>query len=181
MVGSGLERQSGIGRHFWLDAAQESRAFFNLTVHPITGLNQEYSEFGSVAKGNVYGDTGTAHDDFHYVSWRTAVNWAVDYAWWKADPNEVVLTNRMHAFFNSRGMTTYGYLYELNGNMTHSGRSVGLIAFNGAAALAATDSHAMLFVEQFWNQVPVSGTYRYYGGLLQFMAVLHASGNFLMY
>jgi oligosaccharide reducing-end xylanase len=72
----------------------------------------------------------------------------------------------MHAFFDSRGMTTYGNFYELNGNMINIGRSVGLIAFNGAAALAATDSRAMLFVEQLWNQVPVSGTYRCYCGLL---------------
>ena len=53
-------------RQFWLDAAQESCAFFNRTVHPITGLNQDYSEFSGVAKGDAYGDTGT-HDDFCYV------------------------------------------------------------------------------------------------------------------
>ena len=52
-------------RQFWLDVAQESCAFFNHTVHPITGLNPDYSEFSGVAKGDTYGDTGT-HDDFHY-------------------------------------------------------------------------------------------------------------------
>ena len=65
---------------------------------------------------------------------------------------------------------TYGNLCTLNGNMINSGRSVRLIA-----------SRAMLFVKQLWNQVPVSGTYRYYGGLLQFMLVLHASCNFRFY
>ena len=165
----GLNGNQASDRQFWLDAAQESCAFFNRTVHPITGLNQDYSEFSGVAKGDAYGDTGT-HDDFCYDTWCTAVNWAVDYAWCKADPTEVVLTNRMHAFFDSRIMMTYGNLCTLNGNMINSGRSVRLIA-----------SRAMLFVKQLWNQVPVSGTYRYYGGLLQFMLVLHASCNFRFY
>ena len=101
----GLNGNQASDRQFWLDAAQESCAFFNRTVHPITGLNQDYSEFSGVAKGDAYGDTGT-HDDFRYDTWCTAVNWAVDYAWCKADPTEVVLTNRMHAFFDSRGMMT---------------------------------------------------------------------------
>jgi oligosaccharide reducing-end xylanase len=71
-----------LDQHFWLDAAQESRAFFNCMMHPITGLNQDYSEFSGVAKGDAWKDT-CMHDDFCYDTWCTAVNWAVNYAWWK--------------------------------------------------------------------------------------------------
>lgn len=167
-------------RQFWLEAAQRSRLLLAQATHPVTGLNPDYSEFDGTPKGDAYGDSGT-HDDFRYDAWRTAVNWAVDYAWWAADPNEIALTNRMHAFFESRGMTTYGKLYELNGTVIDSGRGVGLIASNGAAALAASDARAWGFVEQLWNQQPVFGNLRYYDGLLQFMAFLHASGNFRIF
>jgi oligosaccharide reducing-end xylanase len=57
------------------------------------------------------------HDGFCYDAWSTAVNWAVDYAWWKAVPNEIVLINQMHGFFCSKGMATYGNVYKLNGNV----------------------------------------------------------------
>ncbi len=59
--------------------AQESLAFFNRMMHPITGVNPDCTEFSGVAKGDVWKDTCT-HDDFRYDAWRTAVNWAVDYA-----------------------------------------------------------------------------------------------------
>ena len=80
---SGLTHHNqALDRHFWLDAAQESRAFFNRMMHPITGLNPDYSEFSGVAKGDAWKDT-CMHDDFCYDTWCTAVNWAVNYAWWK--------------------------------------------------------------------------------------------------
>jgi hypothetical protein len=50
---SGLTHHNqALDRHFWLDAAQESLAFFNRMMHPITGLNPDYSEFSGVAKGS---------------------------------------------------------------------------------------------------------------------------------
>jgi endo-1,4-beta-D-glucanase Y len=164
-------------RQFWLDAAATSRQFFAATTHPVTALNPDYAEFDGRAKGDAWGDNGS-HADFRYDAWRTAVNWAVDYAWWAADPNQKVMTDRLHAFFDSQGITTYGKLFKLDGTVIDSGRSPGLIASNGAAALAATDPRAWKFVEEQWKQEPIFGNLRYYDGLLQFMALLHASGNF---
>jgi oligosaccharide reducing-end xylanase len=109
------------------------------------------------------------------------VNWAVDYAWWAADPNEKALTDRLQAFFASQGMTTYANQYTIAGEPLSTGRSTGLIASNGAASLAATHPRAWDFVEALWELEPPRGRWRYYDGLLQFMAVLHASGNFRVY
>ena len=105
----------------------------------------------------------------------------MDYAWWAADPNEVQLTDRLHAFFDAQGMGTYVNNYSIAGTPLSTGRSSGLIASNGAAALAASQPRAWGFVEALWNLEPPSGQYRYYDGLLGFMAVLHASGNFRIY
>jgi endo-1,4-beta-D-glucanase Y len=167
-------------RQFWLDAAQASRAHFRAAANSVTGLTPDYSEFDGRAKGDAYGDTGT-HDDFRYDAWRTSVNWAVDHAWFAADTGAVGRTNRLQAFFQSKGIDSYGQLWELNGTLIDGNRGVGLIASNGAASLAASDPRAWLFVERLWKQAPIAGNLRYYGGLLQFMAVLHASGSFRIY
>jgi endo-1,4-beta-D-glucanase Y len=176
----GWNGQQAADRQFWLDAAATSRQFFDATTHAVTGLNPDYAEFDGTAKGDAYGDNGT-HDDFRFDAWRTSVNWAVDYAWWAADENEKVLTDRMHAFFDAQGLQTYGNQYELGGTQLSTTRSPGLVASNGAAALAATDARAWAFVAALWNQSPATGTWRYYDGMLQFMAFLHAGGSFRVY
>jgi oligosaccharide reducing-end xylanase len=52
---------------------------------------------------------------------------------------------------------------------------------NATGSLAATDDIRWDFVEEFWNQSLPNGRYRYYDGLLYFMALLHLSGNFQIY
>jgi oligosaccharide reducing-end xylanase len=173
----GYNGQQAADRQFWLDAAATSRQFFAATTHPVTGLNPDYAEFDGTAKGDAFGDNGT-HDDFRFDAWRTAVNWSVDYAWWAADTNEITLTNRLQAFFTGQGIATYGNQYTLDGTALSTTHSVGLVASNGAASLAASDAQAWDFVAALWNTGPVFGNYRYYDGVLQFMATLHSAGAF---
>ena len=177
---AGWNGQQATDRQFWLDAAAASRQFFDWTTHDVTGLNPDYAEFDGTAKGDAYGDDGS-HANFRYDAWRTSVNWAVDYAWWAADENEKALTDRFHSFFVGQGLQTYGNLFALDGTPLSTNHAVGLVASNGAAALAATDVQAWDFVAELWNQTPIYGNYRYYEGMLQFMAFLHASGNFRIY
>lgn len=176
----GWNGQQAADRQFWLDAAARSRQFFAWTTHPVTALNPDYAEFNGAAKGDAFGDNGT-HDDFRFDAWRTAVNWAVDYAWWAADANQIALTDRLQAFFQSKGLTTYGNQYTLDGTALSTTHSLGLVASNGAASLAASDVRAWDFVSALWSTTPASGNYRYYDGMLQFLATLHASGKFRIY
>ncbi|MBW3631060.1 MAG: glycoside hydrolase [Gemmatimonadetes bacterium] len=168
----GWKDQRDADRRFWLEAAQRSRRLFAQAAHPETGLTPDYSEFDGTPR-HVGG-----HGDFRFDAHRTAVNWAVDYAWWAADANEKVLTDRLQAFFESQGMTTYANQYTVAGAPLAREQSSGLIASNGAASLAATHPRAWRFVEALWSLEPPRGRWRYYNGLLQFMAMLHASGNF---
>jgi endo-1,4-beta-D-glucanase Y len=59
--------------------------------------------------------------------------------------------------------------------------SQGLVATNAVASLAATNSIAWEFIEEFWNTPLPSGHWRYYDGLLYFMSLLHLSGQFRIY
>jgi oligosaccharide reducing-end xylanase len=172
---TGWNGQQVADRQFWRDAAATSREFFAKASHPATGLAPDYAEFTGAPK-HLRG-----HGDFRFDAFRTAVNRAVDYAWWAADPREKVLTDRIQAFFEAQGMSTYVNQYTIAGAPLSTGRSTGLVASNGASSLAATHPRARAFIDALWTLEPPSGQYRYYDGLLAFMAVLHASGNFRIY
>ncbi|MDG4794187.1 glycosyl hydrolase family 8 [Micromonospora sp. WMMD1082] len=172
---SGWNGNQAADRQFWRDAAARSRLFFTQSTHPTTGLNPDYAEFNGTPN-----NTGN-HGDFRFDAWRTSVNWAVDYAWWAADTNARTRTDRMQSFFESQGVNAYVNQYSLAGSPLSTDRSPGLIASNGAASLSATNVRAWKFVEALWNLQPSTGQYRYYDGLLNFMALLHASGNFRIY
>jgi endo-1,4-beta-D-glucanase Y len=175
----GYNGQQAADRQFWSDAAATSRWFFAQTTHPVTALNPDYAYFSGEPHPDWQGDP--LHMDFRYDAWRTAVNWAVDYSWWAADLNETALSDKLLTFFYGQGLTTYPSLFTLDGTAIGGSHSLGLVASNGAAALAATtdpNAHAEDFVRELWNTEPQYGNYRYYDGLLQFMAFLHVSGNF---
>ena len=119
--------------------------------------------------------------DFRCDAWRTAVNWAVDYARWAADDNEKVLSDGVLTFFYNQGIGTYGNHFTLDGTALSTDHSPGLVASNAPAVPAATatdpDLHAVEFVQALRELGPSSGTCRCYDGPLQFLAALHVAGR----
>jgi oligosaccharide reducing-end xylanase len=169
-------------RSFWAAAADTSRNFFSKATNPVTGLAPDRSNFDGTPAG-----PPIRPSNFSFDSWRSQSNWAVDWAWWQKDPREQQLSDRILTFFASKGMDTYGDQYKLNGDpittragLHHSG---GLIATNGAAAMAATKPEIKKeFVEALWNQeIPHDWVERYYDSLLYIMSLMHVSGNYRIY
>lgn len=164
-------REAEKDNQFWADAAEESRAFFRLAAHPQTGLMPDYAEFDGTP-------TGGEHADFRFDAWRTLANVAVDYAWFGVDPWQVEQSNRVLAFLASQGMHSYPNQYTLDGKPLSGDHSPGLVAMAAVAALAADADIGTPFVEALWDASIPRGTWRYYDGLLYFMALLHVSGEF---
>jgi endo-1,4-beta-D-glucanase Y len=106
------------------------------------------------------------------------MNWSVDWSWWAKDTRQRELSDRLQAFFESRGIATYGNRYTLDGNPIDASHSTGLVAMNAVASLAATHPRARQFVEALWDLAPPSGHYRYYDGMLYLLALLHCGGEF---
>jgi oligosaccharide reducing-end xylanase len=162
-------------QRFWAAAAAASRDFFQRATHPATGLAPDYANFD----GTPWASPWNPHSaDFQYDSWRTAMNWSVDWAWWAKDPREPQLSDRLQAFFESKGMGTYGNRFHLDGVQFGNDHSAGLVAMNAVASLAATQPRAKRFVEALWNEPTPSGPYRYYDGMLYLLALLHCGGEF---
>jgi oligosaccharide reducing-end xylanase len=162
-------------RDFWAKAAAASRDFFPATTDPTTGLAPDYAEFDGTPWRARWSPKSV---DFRYDAWRTAMNWSVDWAWWRADPRETQLSNRLQQFFLSRGIYTYGNQYERDGVQLGTEHSVGLVSMNAVASLAANNPAAQQFVEALWRTAPPTGQYRYYDGMLYLLAMLHCSGEF---
>jgi oligosaccharide reducing-end xylanase len=165
----------GADRPFWADAARASRDFWQRATHPATGLAPEYANFdGTPVAAGFNPRSGTFGPD----AWRTAANWSVDWSWWAADPRERVLSDRIQAFFESKGVDAYGNRFTLDGQPLSTDHSTALVATNAVASLAATDPRARKFVDALWNASIPSGRYRYYDGLWYLMGLLHCSGQF---
>ena len=106
------------------------------------------------------------------------MNWSVDWSWWAKDARERELSDRLQAFFASKGMETYGSLYTLAGEQLSTARAPGLIATNAVASLAATNPRAKEFVKALWDLPIPSGKERYFDGTLYLLSMLHVSGRF---
>ncbi|MGD0252208.1 MAG: glycosyl hydrolase family 8 [Verrucomicrobiota bacterium] len=162
-------------RAFWTEAATASRDFFQRAAHPVTGLTPDYANFDGTPWASGWNPRSA---DFQFDSWRTAMNWSVDWSWWGRDDRERQLSDRLQAFFESKGMSTYGNQFTLDGNPLSKDHSPGLVAMNAVASLAATHPRSRQFVEALWNTPIPAGRQRYYDGLLYLLGLLHCSGEF---
>jgi len=162
-------------RIFWAQAASASREFFQRAANPVTGLAPDYANFDGTPWAAPW-NTNSA--DFQYDSWRTAMNWSVDWAWWAKDPREKELSDRIQTFFESKGMSNYGNQFTLEGNQFGNDHVAGLVAMNAVASLAATNPRSQQFVEALWDTPVSTGRWRYYDGMLYLLAMLHCSGEF---
>jgi oligosaccharide reducing-end xylanase len=158
-----------------MEAAAVSRDFFPRTTHPATALAPDYANFDGTPKGHSWNPGAV---NFRFDAWRTAMNWSVDWSWWAKDAREKELSDRLQAFFEAKGFSTYGNQFTLEGSQLAGEHSTGLLAMNAVASLAATNPRAKQFVEALWDAEVPSGQHRYYDGLLYLMGMLHCSGEF---
>jgi len=162
-------------RAFWAKAADVSRDLFSKVTGPETGLTPDVSYFDETP---VIFPNGAAAP-FGYDSWRSVGNWAVDYSWWRKDPRETTLSDRIQRFLYSQGIGAFADRYTLDGKPLSTRRSTGMLATAAAGSLAATTGPiSKAFVEELWNTPIPSGEQRYYDGMLYLMSMLHCSGNF---
>lgn len=169
-----LHARSPANRVRWRKIAAISRDFLEKAAHPATGLTPDYAEFDGRPR-HVDG-----HGDFRFDAFRTVVNWSVDQAWWGRDRRAVRRSKRLLSFF-SRQKAPYGAAFTIAGEPLDQAPSPALVASNAVATLALAPGSQPRFVADLWALEPPAGRWRYYNGLLQFMATLHLAGRFRAY
>jgi oligosaccharide reducing-end xylanase len=162
-------------RAFWAEAADVSRNTFAKVTGPDTGLTPDRSHFDN---SQMIGVNGVA-TPFSYDSWRSMSNWSVDYSWWKKDPDESVLSDRIQKFLYGQGIHTFADQYSLDGKPLSDRHSTGMVATTAVGSHAATKGAVSeAFLDELWNTPVPSGEQRYYDGMLYLMSLMHCSGNF---
>lgn len=163
-------------RRIWSGTADISRAFFHKAAHPTTGLMPDYSHFDGRPHTSFAADKG----DFRYDAWRTLGNVALDYVWWKSDPWQIDQSNRVLRFLGAQGDKLVNQ-YTLDGKPLSENSSLGLVAMAAVAGQASDAALAKPFVQQLWDAPLPEGKWRYYNGVLYYLALLQTSGRFRAY
>lgn len=166
-------RRVDVGRSaFWASCITASRQLFHDAANPTTGLMPDYSEFTGAprSEGN--------HADFRFDAWRCAMNWAMAHAWNAADPWQIEQSNRLLAFFSSKGIASYGNQWTLSGTQLDTSHSPGLVAMNAVAVMASNQASSWDHLDRFWDTPVPTGQYRYYDGCLYLLGLINCSGKF---
>ncbi len=175
--------------NFWMECAAASRAYLHKAVHPVTGLNPDYSKYdGSLLPwDHIIGKA------FRFDSWRVPMNIALDYSWSCADKEwQQEYGNKIQNFLYSQGIDTFVDQYNIDGSpvadilsaggYTALRHSLGLVASSAAVSLVCTHDKSEEFVKQLWDarHEPYADGYfdAYYDGLLRLFAVMHLSGKY---
>jgi oligosaccharide reducing-end xylanase len=164
-------------RVFLAEVTRISRALFQQSAHPKTGLMPDYSHFDGKPRSAPWGN----HDEFRYDAWRTLGNPALDWSWWRADPWQVAQANRVLTFLAAQGPNVPDR-YKIDGTpVSTSYNTEGLMAMAAVAALAADREIGQPWVKHLWDMPMPKGRLRYYDGLLTMLALLQVSGNYRVY
>ena len=175
---------------YWRECARKSREYLHKSVHPLTGLNDDYNNFDGTPlhNGQLLGDC------FRYDSWRVPMNIALDYSWSCSD--KVWQQNYGHTiqnFFFSKGIDAYLDQYNTDGTLpqqilpagSHQPKlrhSIGLMASLAASSIMCSHPKSYDFIDRLWeaDHKPDADGYfdAYYDGLLRLFAFMHLSGHY---
>ena len=175
---------------YWRECARKSREYLHKSVHPMTGLNDDYNNFDGTPLHN----NRLLGDCFRYDSWRVPMNIALDYSWACSDRQwQQNYGHTIQNFFFSQGIDSYLDQYNTDGTLpkqilpagTHQPKlrhSIGLMATLAASSIMCSHPKSYDFIDRLWNakHKPDADGYfdAYYDGLLRLFAFMHLSGHY---
>ena len=175
----------------WYKAVEATRVHLYKSSHPTTGLFADYSRFD----GTPYRpDFSKTSDRYMYEAERAAMNFGMDYyLFGKSADSLMVMAKRIIDFFEADG---YAHArFDWDGKNPGETYTEGQKGTNAVAALVLQDLEKypdllgkakMATYEEIikknlqmaWNVRPLSGQYRYYEGMVHYLAMLHLCGAF---
>jgi len=173
---------------FYKECADVSRNFLHKACHPVTGLNNDYTEFSGEAHSTPWMPAA-----FRYDSWRVPMNIAMDYTWYGKDKKwQEEYAKKFQNFLRSKGLDTYVDQYNPDGTtpdfILQAGpvkklrHSIGLVATAATTSMINKDKGNLDFIHAVWNEKlqPYDDGYfdPYYDGLMYLFSLMHLSGNY---
>lgn len=164
----------------WKTAVTASRDHLYKSSHYKTGLFTDYSNFDGTPHPESYNNKA---EYYMYDAMRCAMNYGMDYYLFGADATrQEEMAKHIIDFFEEDGYTHARFTW--NGTIYGSDKyTQGEAGANAVAcfALLGNPDYAESVkknMELAWNVNPITGQYRYYDGLVHYLAMLHLCGSF---
>lgn len=166
----------------WAKAASATRDHLYKSCNTTSGLFSDYNNFDGTPK---YVDYNSNSHRYMYDAMRAAMNYGMDYYLFGKDAKrQTEMAKRIIDFFEKDG---YKHArFDWDGSNPGENYTLGETGANAVAcyALMNESSYASKVksnLDKAWNAGLATGQYRYYDGLVHYLAMLHLCGSFKIY
>ncbi len=174
-----FSRWSTTNNSFWKDAAAATRNHLKVSSNSSSGLYTDYNNFDGTPKSTSFNSNSQR---YMYDAMRCAMNVGMDYYLFGADAaNQEAMMGRLINFFEKDGYTHARFNWDgSNAAETYTLGEAGANAVGCYALMgnSANDAKVKKNLEKAWNGTLMTGQYRYYDGLVHYLAMLHLCGSF---
>ena len=172
-------RWSDTNKDFWKQTPAAARGLLQKSCHSTTGLFPDYSQFD----GTPYKPSWAGYDtkQYKYDASRSAMNVGMDYNWFASDAQQPIMMERLLNFFKNDNFQ-HGY-FNVDGSGAEGNYNEAMRGSNGVACFAVQNNDALVksVLQKMWDTNLPTGQWRYYNGMVYYLAMLHASGYFKIY
>lgn len=163
----------------WKKAVSAAREHLYKSSNTSSGLFTDYSAFNGQPQQYNGNNNSTK---YMYDAMRSAMNFGMDYYLFGADSTrEIEMATRIINFFEKDGYQHARFNWD--GSNPSEQYTQGEAGANAVAAIAlrstsGSEDKIKKNLQNAWDTKFMTGQYRYYDGLVHYLAMLHLSGNF---
>ena len=163
----------------WKRATTATRTHLYNSSNPKSGLFSEYNNFDGTPHSVSYNNSATK---YMYDAMRCAMNFGMDYYLFGVDAErQQKMAKRIIDFFEADQYTHARFNWDgtdASESYTLGERGCNAVACYALMNLPEYEDIIRTNLRMAWNAKPMTGQYRYYDGLVHYMAMLHLCGSF---
>ncbi len=166
----------------WESCLAPTRGHLEKSCHSSSGLFADYSEFNGQPTTGGFSDNS---NKYMYDAMRCAMNVGMDYYLFGADKKtQTSMMTRLINHFENDGYSHARFNWDGTGGSEQY--TLGECGANAVGCFAlmddpANDEKIKTNLKKAWNGSLMTGQYRYYDGLVHYLAMLHLCGSFKIY
>ena len=174
-----FSRWSTSNQDKWSKAAKATRDHLYKSSNTKSGLFSDYNNFDGTPHGVSYNSNA---EKYMYDAMRCAMNFGMDYYLFGTDSDrQEEMARRIIDFFEKDNYKHARFNWD--GSNPQEQYTLGETGANAVAAMALInnsryDAAVKKNLRMAWDAKPMTGQYRYYDGMVHYLAMLHLSGTF---
>ena len=163
----------------WKKAVSAARNHLYVSSNKNSGLFADYSTFDGQPQSYSYNQNSTK---YMYDAMRSAMNFGMDFYLFGADSvREVEMAKRIIDFFEKDKYEHARFNWDGTGgseSYTQGEKGANAVAALALKDVSGYDEIIKKNLQMAWDEPFMTGQYRYYDGLVHYLAMLHLSGTF---